>query len=252
MERGEFRGLRGSGEPLALGQDEFVDRDQWAANKVLQNAGMLPAWIEVAKEIDRLRDRLDALVAEQRRWLDGLATALDALTGQTGPRHRPGIESIQRRFLARAGGIADALRSRTERFNLIVPHAFLQRAPVRAERLLEPFQDAYLQQVALLGWGGVAVPPPLMLPETEPGVAQPLFPPIDGSEPETRAETSPDASEPDRREKLLDATRKLRKRRPVRDGIPLEWLASLNPLGHAADILRRKRAEEWLYLDDDE
>jgi hypothetical protein len=249
MERGEFRNLRGRGQPLNLGHDELVDRDQWAANKVLQNAGILPAWIELAKEIDALHDLIEALCREQQRWLDRIGPDLRALGLRERERRRQGVEAIQRRYLGRAGGMAEELRQKVARFNMIVPQVFLQKAPVRIERRLEPLLSAYRPLATELGWPEVAVPPPIPMADATPGVPQPLFPSS-----EAPASADPDSTADDRaaarRAKLLEASRKLRKRRPER-GLPLEWLAALNPLSHAADLVRRRRWEQLVDPDEE-
>lgn len=249
MERGEFRNLRGRGKPLDFSHDDVVDRDQWAANRVLQNAGILPAWIELAKEIDALQDMIDALEREQQRWLETVFPELRALGPRERERRRAGVEAIQRRYLGRAGGIAEELRLKVARFNLIVPQPFLQKAPIRIERRLEPLLAAYRPVAAALGWPEVALPPPLPLPDFAPGVPQPLFPPRDLAPSDAPASSS-DERAAARRLKLLEASRKLRKRRPER-GLPLEWLAALNPLSHAADMLRRRRWEELVDPDEE-
>jgi hypothetical protein len=249
MEHGEFRNLRGRGKPLDLGHDELVDRDLWAAHKVLQNAGILPAWIELAKEIDALNDSIEALQREQERWLDLVGRELRGLGPRERDRRRLGVESIQRRYLGRAGGMVEELRMKVARFNLIVPQTFLQKAPVRVERRLEVLRAAYRRLASEHGWPEVATPPPLPMPTADPTAPQPLFPPLDESPPPAD-ETSAEERAAARRAKLLEASRKLRKRQPDR-GLPLEWLASLNPLSHAADLLRRRRWEAFVDPDDD-
>ncbi|GIW08677.1 MAG: hypothetical protein KatS3mg060_3482 [Dehalococcoidia bacterium] len=248
MEEGQFRDLRGRGRPLDLGHDEIVDRDQWAANKVLQNAGILPAWIELAKEIDALHDMLESLLAEQRRWLELVGPELRALGPRERARRRLGVESIQRRYLGRAGGIAEELRAKLARFNMIVPQAFLQKAPIRIERRLEPLLAAYRPLAGEHGWPEVAVPPPIPPPGSDPGVPQPLFPPTDV--PADEHDRGAEQRAEERRAKLIEASAKLRKRRPER-GVPLEWLAALNPLSHAADVLRRRRWQSIVDPDDE-
>ena len=249
MEQGEFRNLRGRGKPLALGHDEVIDRDHWAAHKVLKNAGILPPWIELAKEIDALNDRIDSLQREQERWLEVVGRELRGLGSGERERRRLGVEAIQRRYLGRAAGMAEALRVKVARFNLIVPQAFLQKAPVRVDRRIEPLRASYRPLASAHGWPEVATPPPIPLPDADPGVPQPLFPPLDEPSPAID-EPSADEQAAARRAKLVEASQKLRKRRPER-GLPLEWLASLNPLSHAADLLQRRRWQSIIDPDDD-
>ena len=45
LERGELSGLNGEGEPLRLDDDSMVPEDLRMANRVLVNAGFLPAGV---------------------------------------------------------------------------------------------------------------------------------------------------------------------------------------------------------------
>ncbi|MCL6649380.1 MAG: DUF1992 domain-containing protein [Chloroflexi bacterium] len=248
VEHGAFRRLAGEGRPLELGQDDLIDREQWLAHKVLKNAGVLPPWIELAKEIDALRDQLAALQSEQQRWVELVVAELRRIPARERERRRAGVEAIQRRYLGRAAGIAEAMRVRTARFNLIVPQAFLQKAPVRVERCLEPLTSAYRPLMEETGWPVVAVPPAFPLPDAAPGVAQPLFPPVESG---VEAPAAP-AAAAERRARLVEASKRLRRRRPEKGTPPLEWLAALNPLSHAADLLRRRRLQALLGEDEDD
>ena len=51
MERGEFEGLAGAGEPIDLSENPFVPPDMQTVNRLLKNAGFAPAWIEERKDI---------------------------------------------------------------------------------------------------------------------------------------------------------------------------------------------------------
>lgn len=101
LRRGAFDGLAGRGQPLNLEDDSAVPPEWRAAFRMLKSAGLLPDWIALGREIDLARARLRAALAE-RRGSD------------------PGLEAE-----------ADALNRRIRAFNLLVPHASLQKPSLK-------------------------------------------------------------------------------------------------------------------------
>lgn len=208
---------------------------------------MLPAWIELAKEIDKLDDMLSALVEEHTAWLESTFGGLWQQRAAARDARQPGVQALQRRYLGRALGIVNELRRKVERFNLIVPVAHLQKAPVVTVRRFENMRVRYREQAALFDWRDVEPPEPIPIPGSDPLTPMPLFDPILDRE---LAEAQHDTS--DARERVLELNRRLARRRSKVGGLPIEWLAALNPFSHAADLLRRKKAEQALGLNDDD
>ncbi|XP_078372872.1 dnaJ homolog subfamily C member 28-like [Oculina patagonica] len=62
MSKGEFKNLSGSGKPLKLDHEQYVDSTTRRLNKVLINSGFAPEWIaldkEIRQDINRLRENL--------------------------------------------------------------------------------------------------------------------------------------------------------------------------------------------------
>ncbi len=61
MEDGAFDHLEGAGKPLDLSENPFEDPSDRMANRLLKNNGLVPDWIEEAKEIAAESRRLRAL-----------------------------------------------------------------------------------------------------------------------------------------------------------------------------------------------
>lgn len=240
QERGDFNQLSGKGKPLNLGQDHLVDRDAWVANQVLKNAGMVPVWMELAKEIDKIDDLLRSIQTEQGEWLDRTAERLEGLSGDVWRAEQPGVAALHRRYLARARGLLMAKQRLVDRFNFIVPARFLEKAPVIMERDLTEFRAKFRLLAGVFDWPDVALPDPIRFETNEPEPINILFD-DDGGMDDGYAASDP------RRSKLVEVNRKLRNKKPSK-GIPLDWLARLNPLGHAAELLRNSRAR---WFDDD-
>jgi DnaJ family protein C protein 28 len=51
MQEGAFKDLEGSGKPLKIETNPFIDREWRLAYHVMSSAGVAPAWIELDKEI---------------------------------------------------------------------------------------------------------------------------------------------------------------------------------------------------------
>jgi DnaJ homolog subfamily C member 28 len=66
---GLFDNLPGSGKPLNLDDDSMVPEEDRVGHRMLKNAGLAPAWIELQKEIREQQASLERWVAQaQERW----------------------------------------------------------------------------------------------------------------------------------------------------------------------------------------
>jgi len=64
---GELRGLPGEGQPLP--SDDTGSPDSWAARRVVKNAGAVPEWADLRKEIDTRASRIRMRLRAHREWL---------------------------------------------------------------------------------------------------------------------------------------------------------------------------------------
>ncbi len=67
IERGEFDGLPGAGQPLRLDDDSMVPPELRVAYRILKNAGCLPPELELRKEIVTLRELIASIEDEGAR-----------------------------------------------------------------------------------------------------------------------------------------------------------------------------------------
>lgn len=74
QEKGHFKDLPGSGEPLKLEDDRTVPEELRLAHKILKNADCLPPELELKREIRQTEDLLAAMeeTAEKYRTLKKL------------------------------------------------------------------------------------------------------------------------------------------------------------------------------------
>ena len=61
MQEGKFDDLPGKGKPLPLDEEWFAPSELRPAIRLLKSAGVLPDWMERAREIERLRAECDRL-----------------------------------------------------------------------------------------------------------------------------------------------------------------------------------------------
>lgn len=63
---GHFDDLPGKGKPLNLGRD-YMNPPEKQLYKTLKDNNILPRWVELANEIDRLKEELHAVEGKERR-----------------------------------------------------------------------------------------------------------------------------------------------------------------------------------------
>ncbi len=123
MAAGAFDQLKGAGERLERTSAEELAGDMWMGYKVLQNGGMLPAWLLLAKEIEVDGEALTKIEARFREWVD-LAAAGDAWK-----RHRAALRKLHGAFAE----AARRLRVKQDQFNYDAPVLSLERPGIWVE-----------------------------------------------------------------------------------------------------------------------
>jgi DnaJ family protein C protein 28 len=142
IERGDFDRLPGTGKPLDLSENPYTPEDWRLAFKLLQDAGMAPAWIELDKEIRRELQGLDVWIKQQAQRQKfqhdraiGLSTTemIKARAHLAEACEKTCIEYRQR---------AAALNRLIDIYNLKAPRADLHRERIRLEEEIRKFRDA--------------------------------------------------------------------------------------------------------------
>ena len=123
IQAGEFDTLTGRGRPLELETDPLTPPEERLARHIMQNAGVKPAWVELADEI---QGHISAAREDLLYAADRLAT------------DPPQFDRAVKRFDHRVHEINDLIK----RYNLMIPHPRLARGLVDAaserQRLLHP------------------------------------------------------------------------------------------------------------------
>lgn len=68
IERGEFDNLAGAGKPLDLEENPFEPNELHMVHKILKDNGYAPYWIELGKDIDGLRAKLNREVDSFKQY----------------------------------------------------------------------------------------------------------------------------------------------------------------------------------------
>lgn len=153
IEMGAFDNLPGHGKPLEL-EDEGPDRENWLANKVLKNAGCLPPWIEVAREIDAIEDDLAALQARHERWVrETIASLPEDLLDRA--KRRPGVVAIHERDVQRYREGLEEMKDLIGLHNQFAPTEQLYRQGFWLAARLRRFEQSFAPLLEALG--GTAV-----------------------------------------------------------------------------------------------
>ena len=66
MDEGAFDNLEGAGLPISEDVNPYEDPAQRMANRLMKNAGISPAWIVEARELDREIERLSTTIQDSK------------------------------------------------------------------------------------------------------------------------------------------------------------------------------------------
>lgn len=113
IREGQFDDLRGQGKPLHLDDDsdEF-----WLANHILREAGVLPEWLELRKQIDAERPAVREALNEYRETAASL------------PPELPGRQAILERLEERYVNAARKVNAKIDLHNIRCPSIRLELA----------------------------------------------------------------------------------------------------------------------------
>ncbi len=123
---GAFDNLKGAGQPLRFRDEDALAGDNWLGFKVLENGGLLPEWLMLAKEIEADREHLRRLDARHAEAVDLAASSANwAAHASTIRERRDAFEKAAR-----------ALRRKQDRFNHDAPTIRLERPAIWVEHHL--------------------------------------------------------------------------------------------------------------------
>lgn len=125
-ERGMFKDLRGMGKPLPAANPQETLNEWWLANHMLKQAGFVPVWIELRKEIADERVALDAA-------LEAYHEAAERIPPED-PTRAAQLARLEERYRT----LAQALNAKIEEHNLLRPQQVGELITVREDPALQP------------------------------------------------------------------------------------------------------------------
>lgn len=127
QDAGAFDNLPGSGKPLRFDARESLAGENWLGFKILQRGGVLPEWLELAREIELVQARLERLDREHAAVVAAAARVGDWA------RYAEAIRAARRAY----EDLARALRRRQDRFNMDAPGLLCERPGIWVQHHLE-------------------------------------------------------------------------------------------------------------------
>lgn len=127
MDNGEFDDLPGHGKPLNLNQDRHTPPELRTAYRIMQEAGVPPAWISERKDIDAAIDKAHQDLAQAHQWYKRQGKTASATAAW---------QRAQRTFRTRA----EEVNKRILTYNLKAPAASVQLRPINVEKELAAYQ----------------------------------------------------------------------------------------------------------------
>lgn len=127
-----FDNLPGAGRPLPATDHEKLAGDNWLGYKVLQNGGMLPEWLGLAREIEDDERRLARV--------EGRYSELVASAATTGDWEL--VAPALRHALAQYEEAARGLRRKQDRYNVTAPGIRCERPAIWVEFHVRRLREA--------------------------------------------------------------------------------------------------------------
>lgn len=131
MDAGKFANLSGEGRPLKRRDNEELAGDDWMGFHVLQNANLLPAWLELAKDIEN--DLADLAKVDRRHMLITEAVREAGLTDS----RSLALRAVRFEYET----LARKIRAKQDQFNLDAPAIIVERPGIWVGRRLEKLDE---------------------------------------------------------------------------------------------------------------
>jgi len=132
---GQFKNLRGQGQPLKFEDESHIPHELRMAHRLLKEHDLVPEWIMLKQEIDERRAKLRDKIERGWRVHQGALVAADQSAMPFDRRQK--AETNWRETQARYQLAADKLNSDILGYNLKVPPGIPQQSLFSVERVLE-------------------------------------------------------------------------------------------------------------------
>ena len=131
IEAGMLQDLPGEGIPLQIGATDYLANDLWLAHHILQNAELLPEWLELARTIEQDQEKLATLESRHASLVEKAQATGDW------KRLTPMIAECRKSFAT----AAKELRGKQDRYNLEAPSLASERPAIWVDERLRLLDD---------------------------------------------------------------------------------------------------------------
>jgi hypothetical protein len=141
IERGEFDNLKGKGKPLEFDDNPFTPADWRLAFKMLQDAGYAPDWIELDKDIRKLRAELQIALDRHARWEKAERARIQNLAADRRQSELAYIRRSRERVIQQSRQRATELNKSIDIFNLKAPSSQVHITRIRIDEMIALFES---------------------------------------------------------------------------------------------------------------
>jgi hypothetical protein len=134
-EAGELSGLPGEGHPFPR-EDDANAAERWAASRLVRKQRLLPAWLELRREIQTERDRLIRVARAHLRWIRARSDYLRRIPAERILDAARATSARERATMEELAAALQELNRAIARHNSVVPAAALALMPERLEGVL--------------------------------------------------------------------------------------------------------------------
>eukprot|EP00043_Microstomoeca_roanoka_P004378 m.49277 g.49277 ORF g.49277 m.49277 type:complete len:387 (-) comp12462_c1_seq5:93-1253(-) len=131
MQRGDFANLKGHGKPLQREETTGTDAFERTLNRIVRNAGYIPEWAELQRDIDKQCGEVFSLL---RRWLKSYK-----LDHHFQPHTVDQLMELDRQTLLEEVG---RINNNISRYNLIAPGMYVQKVQLSPQWFLDAVLEA--------------------------------------------------------------------------------------------------------------
>lgn len=142
IEEGQFDNLPGKGKPIVFDDDPATPPELRMANKVLKNAGVLPEWIQVQKDIQSEREEIAAmrgrLLKDNETWRKKVAALPESHS--TAKLYAEWHAKSRAAYLQRLKSVNTFIL----KFSLLAPSSQVAPTPYKIEAEMEALDAVFL------------------------------------------------------------------------------------------------------------
>jgi hypothetical protein len=140
QKEGKFNNLANHGKPINTEEENpYVEEDWRLAFKVLENAGMAPAWVEMEKELEEDLEKARRTRSEHRRWLFRRLDDIKYGPTEFFTRDLKRLYQAHQQFLRAHAKKIEEINVKITQFNSICPVKHLHKLNIVIPQLLKDF-----------------------------------------------------------------------------------------------------------------